>query len=280
MNFVFKTRKCVSKTGNFVLKMMNFAAVWYQTLEFDGVSLPAPDDITRNLGPMLTLLIMDEDPGMLSTERNGDFLGRVQVPSGRVNQANMPSKPNWYPVFSGNTNIQKGQILLSFQLIPSSSISSFPLPTNELNPRNPLTPKMRQCEIEIVLLGARGLLNSSMAKSEPRHIKLAVEGVTLSKATATHVTKKSNHPTQCDPNFLEIIKIKAAMPIDPMFLPVINVSVMEAVFFGMSETTLSTCAIDLSPYVPWDEKARALMLAKAGKYTSNSSPGLDFRGHV
>jgi hypothetical protein len=248
--------------------------VWYQTLTFDGVSLPAPDDITRNLGPMLTLLIMDEDESLLSNERDGDFLGRVQVPSGTVNQSNMPSQPTWYDVFSGNSNMTKGQLLVSFQLIPSSlGIERFPLPTNPLNPDYPLTPKMRQCMIEIVLMGARGLLNSSLAKSEPRYIKLSVEGVALSRETSTHVTKKSNRPTQCDPNFLEMIKIKAAIPEEAMFLPVINVSVLEAVFFGMSETTLSTCAIDLSPYIPWDDQARRTMEAKAGV-------GLDAAGRL
>ena len=88
--------------------------VWYETLRFDGVALPAPDDITRNLGPMLTLLIMDQDDTVLSDDLDGDFLGRVQVASGNVNQANMPAKPTWYPVFSGNTNTVQGSCYCLF----------------------------------------------------------------------------------------------------------------------------------------------------------------------
>ena len=214
--------------------------VWYETLSFEGVALPAPDDITRNLGPMLTLLVMDQDDSMLNIDRDGDFLGRVQVASGNVNQADMPVEPTWYPVFSGNTNTSKGKLLVSFQLIPHKlGVDRFPLPK--------LQPPMVKCTIDILLLGARGLLNSSLAKSEPRKVKLSVEGVDLAKGT--HVSKLSKEPSQCDPNWLERVKFQVKLPIyDEMYLPVINVSVLEAMFYGMSERTLSTCAIDLAPY--------------------------------
>ena len=50
----------------------------------------------------------------------------------------------------------------------------------------------------------------------------------------------SNQPTQCDPNWLERVNIQANLPIeDPMFLPVINVSVHRSCVFGLSESTLS-----------------------------------------
>ena len=239
--------------------------VWYETLEFQGVALPSPDDITRSLGPMMTLLVMDEDPSLLSTDRDGDFLGRVQIPSSRVNQANMPARPTWSPVFSGNSNRAQGELLVSFQLIPSAlRLDRFPLVN--------LTPPMRPCTIEIVLLGVRGLINSSITKSEPRYIKLNVEGIELAEEASSHTTKKSNQPTQENPNFLEMIRIKAALPTDAMFLPVVNVCVMEAAFFGLAESTLATCAIDLSPYIPWDPKARQLMELKAGMGVQDENP--------
>ena len=228
--------------------------------------------------PKLTLHLLDWDD-----QSKDEFLGRVSISLGDI-AANMyrPTTPRWEKVKRGDTDIDAGQVLVSCQLFPMEIESRASLnklsrkrlrshceraavphmKTNKEEMINGLMksvvnteilrPKMMECTIEVLLLGCRDLKGDGGGKPDNPFIEFDLGDPTNNLGKS----KASAKPSGDNPNYGEVIKLKARIPQDPRFAPTISVRVKE----NKGGETLGTCSINLETYLPrWEAVAAAFI---------------------
>merc|ERR1712228_514839 len=62
-------------------------------------------------------------------------------------------------------------------------------------------------------------------------------------------TKKSNLPSNTNPNFLQVVKLKVALPHNPLYAPSLRLTVKDALFGGMVKRTIGNASISIQDLI-------------------------------
>ena len=229
---------------------------WYETLVFDDVQLPSRKRIGGGLAPQILVQLWDHDA--LSGD---EFLGRIAIDLTHLGHT-MPVQPTWYDLRDDDENDNDGspsggsglgRLLLSAQVLG-------PLPT-ELPPlpqiRGALCPPSRDCSIEFLLLGCRGLKPVGVIKGlrglNSPYVQLSFSAAASTASAATSEPRQSNQsarPTASSPTYCELIKARLPLPEDAVFAPAVDLVVKDSRFVG-SDAILGTASVSLEPFLPW-----------------------------
>eukprot|EP00027_Filamoeba_sp_ATCC50430_P012373 CAMPEP_0168566368 /NCGR_PEP_ID=MMETSP0413-20121227/14383_1 /TAXON_ID=136452 /ORGANISM="Filamoeba nolandi, Strain NC-AS-23-1" /LENGTH=1321 /DNA_ID=CAMNT_0008598385 /DNA_START=51 /DNA_END=4013 /DNA_ORIENTATION=- len=198
--------------------------LWYETITFE-VELP------HNLAIASDVNIMTWDWDQIGGD---DFLGRFSVKAQSLTAA-FPELPTWYPIYQVDPSMPEGEILASFQLIPIEDVSKYPAQN--------ITPKFRDCTLEISVVGLRDILPVQLLPVSNTYIEFDCGRDQKVK------TKTSSKPKGSSPNFLEVLQLPVQVPENPLFAPPINIQVYDDRKIVRPLAGLRT--ISISPFVSW-----------------------------
>eukprot|EP00736_Rhodelphis_marinus_P008919 Rmarinus@m.15524 len=245
--------RCAGARAQTHIKDKTRFPVWYQTLTME-VRLPQP----IALAPDVNVLVYDHDEGVTADD---DLLGRVTIDIGDI-KPEMPDQPKWHPVYLERPELPEGELLCSFQLLSSDAV---PPPTRQPIPS--LLPATKDCAVEIIVLGLRDLADYGLQSIQNPH-------VTFDMGDATHAvkTKKSKRPSGKNPNFVQMLKLPARLPLDALFAPVVNVNVYDNRNMNMETVLIGTTTIPLEDFLPWVEKEVVVKERKGFIYGQKDKP--------
>lgn len=228
--------------------------IWYETLRMN-VDLP----LDPLIAPPLVVFVYDYDQ-----VGSDDLIGRVEVPFSEMTRHIAP-EPRWYPLYMGTTDEQEGELLASFQLIPSNLAVKEPIPV--------IRPPSKPSIVEFRCIGLRGLqttgtFNSiskpyleidcgnggllNQLKSAASAAASAATGGLIGSKTNLARTKASDAPTSTSPNFLEVIHFHVNLPLNPLFAPTLNARVYDSGL--LKKKLIGSSSIPLGPYIPWSNE--------------------------
>jgi hypothetical protein len=261
---------------------------------FDRGRLELPDDL--EVWPKLTLHVFDWDEGS-----KDEFLGRVTINLEDIASCMYHcTTPRWHKVHQAQTEIASGELLVSCQLIPmeitsrerlnklgrprlkyhcqgdlKEGVASFEksakikvakhtkrrnliddLLKQVVNQRI-VEPQMMDCTVEVLLLGCRDLRGHNQPTPNAPNVR-----IDLGDPTNVRDSKSSAQPNGCNPNFGEVLKLKARIPQDPLFAPTLSVQVIDSGGRGRP-TVLGKGSILLLPGVhlpKWEAWAGAIIV--------------------
>ncbi|KAJ6238876.1 c2 calcium-dependent membrane targeting [Anaeramoeba flamelloides] len=104
----------------------------------------------------------------------------------------MPAVPKWYKLYTDEPDNTFGEILASFQLIRARKVKNTPLPD--------LTPKHKECIIEISSVGLRNLLPYRMQKIKNPYIRIRLRAMIPKRKKKKTKEKSKNHQTKQSKN--------------------------------------------------------------------------------
>ena len=128
-------------------------------------------------------------------------------------------------------------------------------------PQYPSTDRAHlQVTVEMVVLGCREVKNVPFSLSAtPSAPSIQFDLGEPEKRSVT--TRSSKLPSGSDPNYCEVLKLRTLVPVDPLFAPRLNVTVLDTsrvMGIMRSSNILGACSVDLSPYLPmWETVAAA-----------------------
>eukprot|EP00736_Rhodelphis_marinus_P012214 Rmarinus@m.21902 len=227
--------RCAGARAQTAFKEKTRFPTWYQTLTME-VSLPQP----LALSPDINILLFDHDQ-----IGKDDLLGRITVDVESVT-AERPPQPDWLGVYMNDPEDIEGELLCSFQLIPYDAT---PPPTRQPIPS--LLPEVKDCTVEITLLGMRSLKRCKLLL--PQYPFVEFDLGDRSDKTKILKSKKSKRPTGVDPNYAQVLKLPARIPVDPLFAPYVNVNCIDYRLMGADKPLLGAASISLEPFMPWLE---------------------------
>lgn len=198
--------------------------------------------------PPVVLNIFDADEGFLT--KSADYLGRSVIFLSDAAMNTMPNAippdPKWHKVKYGvhENSPDCGEILVSFSVYNHEDYKSTPpkpedknkealIPEKSVNLKQKI--KTKEMNIEINLLGLRGLKSSGLLPIKKAFVKMSVRSMLPPEESIAHEDKiipgEENGP---DPNFCAHINLKLNLPIERMYMPSMSCSVMDQVFMGFS----------------------------------------------
>jgi hypothetical protein len=192
--------------------------VYYQTLVFDRVDIPAGEDYLY--ASQICLRLMDHDDF-----DSDDYLGTAQLPLSvghsssstscafmtPIADANDFSKyplPKWQQFFYELPGDSQGEILVSVQLIP---LFGQTLPTNNLPS---IIPETRQAFIEFLAIGIRDMAPFNFQSMQAPFMEITLQSFDTTYKSATQTSKR---PDPSNPNFLERLVIPVQLPQESIF---------------------------------------------------------------
>lgn len=232
---------------------------WYQSIK---VPLPLPQPIPMSAKIIVQVYDQDGDD-----QQGGDqLIGSCIIPIMKVDK-HMPKLPEWVTLWkqstSGSaaqgtiaeTNVVMGEILCSFQLIPNEEVQKIPL--------NDITPKMKDCEVEVACVGLREMLSYDNAPVQKPYVE--IDCGDRSAEDKYKRTTPSSKPNGANANFLETLTIATRLPCDILFCPSISVRVFDqrASEPGELDPCVGKLTIPLAPYCEWITEA---------EYVPNNKP--------
>eukprot|EP01051_Picozoa_sp_SAG22_P002059 SAG22_NODE_87_length_21437_cov_14.162480_16_plen_116_part_00 len=111
-----------------------------------------------------------------------------------------------------------------------------------------LTPFARECTLEILILGCRGLKGLRFVSPKSPFVTVQVAN---SAGGSRLETSKKNKPTPESPNYGQVLSKSVYLPEDPDFAPVLTMFVRDVRFKGMGDVQLGVATIDLKDHLPW-----------------------------
>eukprot|EP00698_Gefionella_okellyi_P008992 TRINITY_DN2257_c0_g1_i2.p1 TRINITY_DN2257_c0_g1~~TRINITY_DN2257_c0_g1_i2.p1 ORF type:complete len:1294 (-),score=282.18 TRINITY_DN2257_c0_g1_i2:252-4133(-) len=196
---------------------------WYETIMME-VELPEQ----MSLAPNVSVLVYDDN----EVQKNV-FLGRFEVPATQI-RSRWPGDPKWYDCYVESPDSPEGSILASFQLIPLDRAAAVPKPN--------LHPQTKDCVFEISVVGLRKLMGVFGGLRDP-----VIEFDCGDRSDKRKIvrTKTSSLPSAVSPNYLEVMEIPMALPLNRLYAPALNVQVHSGIF------RVASASIDLTPFIPW-----------------------------
>ena len=248
------------------------APVWCETLRATAWLPPL------NLAPDLVVSVWDEDVGVVvsSGADDDDFVGMCRVPlRNSVQPASAsaenppPPRPEWRQLRPSGLTGGGGEILLSTELLRLETLKPLPVGAPRLPEIDPallsdpetlpnLAPATRPCSLKLAVIGLRGV-------TIPRHVvearfRRSGIGATPNRpfvevsAGARHSarTPGSNLPSSINPTYQGggLLRLPLDLPLDPLFMPQVNVRVCDTLFGGLRTPELGVTTIPISHLLP------------------------------
>jgi hypothetical protein len=224
---------------------------WFESLEIDQNQLMLPED--PDFCPEIVVRIWDSD-GMFSanTPVCGFHLPLKEVQREMGGTASVP-EPKWQECFLCNDTAEvpaaegnkKGELLISFQLIPKRTRNEIVRPSID-QVSEKLRPHYKLVYLDILAWGVRDLQGGSNP-----YVRFDIVG-SDGKITS-HKSKKSNRPNGRSANFLERIVTSIELPEDIIFTPMLNVRVYDNTYGGVSTDLVGSVSVNLVNKLPWSE---------------------------
>lgn len=224
---------------------------WFESLEIDGGKLMMPDD--PYFCPEIVVRVWDND-GMFS--KNQPVCGfhlPLQAATREMGATNSIPEPKWYECFMCNDTKEeaqehgnkKGELLISFQLIPKRTMNEIIRPDLE-RVSEMLRPSYKLAWLDIVVWGVRDLQGGSNPFA--RFDVIGSDGDVTS-----YRSKRSSKPTGRNANFLERIVKSIELPEDTLFTPQLNIRVYDNIYGGLKTELVGSISVPLSRKLPWSQ---------------------------
>lgn len=199
---------------------------WYQTRSID-VDIPEDQPF---LAQDLIVQVWDKDVGL----DGNDLIGRCEIPISQMTRRFNPS-PTWIPLYMESRDNREGELLASFQLIPieQSRVERPPM----------IAPPAVPAVVQLTVVGLRGLVPPGILAIHSPFITFDVGEVAYRKGTMPCST-----PSPVNPNHLQVLHVKANLPVNRLYAPSVNVRVYDKPVIGTKPILLGTATIDLAPY--------------------------------
>jgi Ca2+-binding EF-hand superfamily protein len=204
------------------------SAQWFETLEVDNVTITAPD--TRSIqvrmaaDVVVAVYQVTKTKGSLFSSKGvASMIGRL-----RVRLSTMEARfeePMWVPLRLPGTAVSAGELLVGFQLM-SSDGPLVPLPS--------LHPTLRRFDVDIAIVGARGLedtsalLLSTVDESLVKYELDELEGQTNVVDGQTLELAEGENPNYLMPDGKECYNrlfSNVELPVEPLYAPSLTFSV-------------------------------------------------------
>eukprot|EP01083_Nonionella_stella_P138040 420019_1 len=145
-------------------------------------------------------------------------------------------RPCWYTLHDASQQQVDGEIQVHFELIKRDR--------NDMNidgeiPQS-IKPKMGIKWMHLVTLGLRDI--QSLLGVHKAFIEFEVSG-------NVYKTEPSNVPSARNPNFNQILHFKVLLPFNYLFMPSLNLRIMDALCGGAIKRQIGHASIDLAPYM-------------------------------
>jgi hypothetical protein len=220
---------------------------WFETLEIDGNKLVMPDD--PDFCPEIVVRVWDNDGMFAKNLPVCGFHLPLKEAVREVGATNSVPEPKWYECFmcsdtkeepkeEGN---KKGELLISFQLIPKRTMNEVIKPDIE---KLVLQPKYKLGWLDIVVWGVRDLQGGSNPYA--RFDIVGSDG-----RLTSYKSKRSSKPTGRNANFLEHIVTSIELPEDILFTPQLNVRVYDNIYGGLKTELIGSISVPLENKLPW-----------------------------
>ena len=101
--------------------------------------------------------------------------------------------------------------------------------------------------MEVVALGCRNLAPYGWQPIKNPYLEL--DCGLAGKANCVARTSKSKTPSGSDPNFITVVRVPVQIPINPLFMPMLNLKVIDTRMGGLLKPIVGSCSIDLTSKV-------------------------------
>jgi hypothetical protein len=211
------------------------APQWFETLCFDVELYP-----DMQLNAPIGVDVYDADP-IFSDKFCACLYYKMQaafaLPRGHTE---LPD-PMWRELYVNEPgDLPEGHLLIAVQLVRLPSTS----------PPPSIRPLYRQCWIEVIALGCRGLQPYKCVPIVKPFVKFLLSADDYKSAFAPH-TDPSSKPSGSDPNFLQRIVIPCQMPENALFAPALNLEVHDSRLGGLDTPLIGTACVPLETKLPW-----------------------------
>ena len=204
--------------------------IFYESLRVDCM-LPHPVPVTAQI---LVRVYDKEPPG---TEGGDQLVGSAAVPVLNVDKL-APAEPTWLELTDGAIKGVVSEILGSFQLVPYSDLEKVPF--------NDMTPPMRDCEVEVSIVGLRGMLTFANQPIQAPYVEFDCGDRSSGRVRRT---QPSSPPSGPDANFLETLTIRMRLPDALLYCPSIHLRVFDK--REGDDPCVGSLSIPLAPYCDW-----------------------------
>jgi hypothetical protein len=176
-----------------------------------------------------------------------DVLGRFTVPVSKVERTNRQPRPKWNDLYLDDPKDTSGRLLSAFQLIQKEIAHEIPLPN--------LEPELRDCTIQIAIIGVRNLPPYQFRDVVAPMIEFDMGD----RTDASKILRNSkpliptSNPTS-DFNFVELIDIPYRLPIEELYSPWVNVRLTEQRV--LTNVVVGNTAVPIREFSPWGRHIR------------------------
>eukprot|EP00002_Diphylleia_rotans_P002830 TRINITY_DN1183_c0_g1_i3.p1 TRINITY_DN1183_c0_g1~~TRINITY_DN1183_c0_g1_i3.p1 ORF type:complete len:909 (-),score=187.42 TRINITY_DN1183_c0_g1_i3:335-3061(-) len=206
--------------------------VWNATVETE-LMLP----IDPVYAPNLQVLVYDDDK--LSKD---DIIGRFHVSVAGL-PIEAPKLPTWYNLQLDDTTIALGQILASFQVIPSAMKDQYP--------DTDLIPPTLPYKVEVTVVGLRDLQPVGLLPIMRPCIEFDIgDGAKKGRIRTEHSSK----PSRNNPNFMKTFTLDITLPIYKAFAPTLTARVVDVRKISFFDSIIANTSIRLEDYIRYDSE--------------------------
>jgi len=161
----------------------------------------------------------------------------------RVDKESIIQRPKWYPINMGRPGTEMGEMLCSFNLFEDD------IEIEDVD----IAPKTEECEMELNVLGLRGLQTLGILPINKAFVKFDINSLygpgqkIQSKSKA--IIKTQPREVGASPNIIAIIKCTIRLPKDPIFCPSLACTVYDYTMGGWSQPMLGSFSIPMADIV-------------------------------
>eukprot|EP01084_Bolivina_argentea_P053518 98261_1 len=224
---------------------------WFQTLYLDNIKVPFILDDKKPLKKAPSIYCEIYDKNLINKDipigRFEEIAGNVYLKKG--NNFNEKKQPTLYDLkHPENSNPTDGEILAKFTLV-SKDRKQVGLETKIIESENWLSrikpPNTKPHSIHIIVLGLRDI--TSLLGVHECYIQFELGG-------KKYRSRKSNYPEPWNANYCEIIHFDVELPEDIMFLPNLNIYVIDSLFGGLIERNIGYASIQVAELMRTEEQ--------------------------
>ena len=212
---------------------------WFEVLILNDIMVPWDEVYGLNHAPRIYCELFDYD--YLAKD---ETIGRFTVNPMNIyvdNHRNMKDiTPTVYHLEDINHHQVEGEILVYFELSKDRQTNDIP---RDKDNNIDIKPKTKLKWMHIITLGLRDI--QSLFGVHKVYIEFEINGT-------VYETEHSNMPEPRNPNFNQLLHFKVLLPVDALFLPNLNVKIIDALCGGMIKRQIGYASIDLAELMEGD----------------------------
>ena len=238
----FVVLKLGSKEEQTNYKQNTMNGVWNEMKEFNEIYMDIND---KRTWPVFLLSVWDHNKITSAVPLGYNYLW-LSNSHFRVNSFELV-KPKWHDLFLPKSNVQQGQILLSFYIFDQS----IQLKGKELYDKIDFLPKTQLYNFEINVLGLRELKPLGLISVKKPFIKFDLNSLNVTGNPEDDHTPIKTIPVSGgeNPTINTVIQFETKLPIREEFLPELQCEVYDNILSGMANSLLGVFSIKLKKII-------------------------------